>query len=215
VLDEETARTLSVSLTRERLSKYLHACRGNLVNAIALYETNSRLSAAFYIPLQSLEICLRNHLHLRLGAVYGPDWLTDPEAVPLGVHSRRMIYEAANDAGSDASGKIVAELKFAFWVGLLAPQYDATLWRRALHQAFRAQGGKARKPVHSRMNAIRRFRNRVAHHEPIFQNDLIRTHEEILEAIGWICPTTATWTRSNSAVSAVWGDRQALRNGRD
>jgi hypothetical protein len=41
---------------------------------------------------------------------------------------------------------------------------------------------------------IRRFRNRVAHHEPILSGDLPARHREIIETIGWMCPLTASWS---------------------
>jgi hypothetical protein len=198
MFDTKTADALCESLSRERLSKYLSVTEDRLSDAIALYEINTKLSAAFYVPLQSLEICLRNHLNRCMSSRYGENWLLDPISTPMSAHSREMLDLAIRESGSQSPGKVVAELKFAFWVGLLAQQYDATIWRQAAHHAFRAHGGKQRKPVHSRMNAIRRFRNRVAHHEPIFQADPLRTHGEILEAIGWMCPITAEWTRSNS-----------------
>ncbi len=203
--DEATNAALEVSISRERLGKYLAATAGDLNLAIGLYERNMRLSEAFYLPLQSLEICLRNHLNRHLCAGYGAAWLTDAASAPLDAHSRQMIDEARSETGSmsHVPGKIVAELKFAFWVGLLAPRYDATIWRGAAYRAFLAKGGQTRKTVHGRMNALRRFRNRVAHHEPVFEADPGRTHAEILEAIGWICARTQAWTKSESRVPEV------------
>jgi Abi-like protein len=202
--DARTNAALERSFSRERLGKYLTIAAGDLDRAIGLYEHNMRLSEAFYVPLQSLEVCLRNHLNNHLADRFGENWLTDPTAAPLEPFGRRLIAEAQNEiAGLAAPGKIVAEVKFAFWVGLVAQRYDATIWRFAAFRAFTARGGQKRKIVHGRLNAIRRFRNRVAHHEPIFQADPARMHNEILEAIGWICPQTEAWSRANSRVSDV------------
>ena len=47
--------------------------------------------------------------------------------------------------------------------------------------------------AHKLLNYLRNFRNRIAHHEPIFILDLCRDHETILEAAKWISPRTAPW----------------------
>lgn len=196
------------SLSTDRLGKYLASTGNDLDLAIGLYERNTRLAAAFYAPLQTLEICLRNHLNDHLTTTYGADWMTNGHP-PLNEWALREIRDAEKGLGSAkvpvTRGAILAELHFGFWISLLAPQYDESLWRKACHRAFRNNGkGLARKRVHSRFNAIRRFRNRVAHHEPIFHADLEQTHEEILEACGWICVYTAAWARHHSRFPENW-----------
>jgi hypothetical protein len=85
----------------------------------------------------------------------------------------------------------------------MGPRYDATLWRGALYKAFLAEGGKPRSIVHGRFNAIRRFRNRVAHHEPIFDRALLQIHDEIIGAIRWMCRETASWAAYHSRFEEV------------
>ena len=195
------------ALSADRLNKYLLAANSDLDAAIAIYEKNTRLAEAFYTPLQAMEICFRNHLDRQMASKYGADWLTSNVA-PLGKDARVSITKATADlqrSNSQATpGAIVAELSFGFWVALLAPRYDASLGRSALFKAF-AAGGKApkRQVVHGRMNALRRFRNRVAHHEPIFQLDLEATHDEILGAIRWMCVDTAAWAEHHSRFNDV------------
>ncbi|MBI5128010.1 MAG: Abi family protein [Rhodopseudomonas palustris] len=197
---------LERTLTRERLGKYLEAAGQDLDAAIGLYEKNTRLSEAFYSPLQCLEICLRNCLSRELSIRYGDEWFRN-RSVPLNTGSQQMIFDAIEELQRDRRevlpGKVIAELKFSFWVGLLGPQYDATLWRLCLYKAFLAGGGKPRRAVHSRFNALRRFRNRIAHHEPIFHRDTTATHAEIIEAIGWMCRHTAAWAEQQSRVPDV------------
>lgn len=203
--------SLEISLTRERLEKYLDENGQDLDASIELYEKNTRLSEAFYTPLQCVEICLRNKLNIELSATYGDLWYQNRNP-PLNDDSLRMIFEAKEEltkSGRVSPGRVVAELKFAFWVGLLGPKYDASLWRKCLHRAFPACGGRPRKTIHSRFNAIRRFRNRVAHHEPIFHLSPIIRHQEIIEAIGWMCRNTSAWALHHSRlpiVAAAVGD---------
>ena len=174
--------------------------------ALADYEKNTRLCEAFYSPLQGLEVALRNSVHSQMRNKWGPYWMNDG-GVQLGAAHQTMATECWTGLlkrhNSPTHDNVVAELRFAFWVGLLGPSYDATLWRQAVHKAFRASGSKKRSHIHSRFNAIRRFRNRVAHHEPIFHKNLRDRHDEILEAIGWICHDTRDWVSQNSRVIEV------------
>lgn len=152
---------------------------------------------------------MRNCLNSELANIYGEEWFRDPQ-VPLNNDSRRMIFDAVEELKRDrrdtSPGKVIAELKFSFWVGLLGPQYDATIWRKCLYKAFLAGGGKPRKTIHARFNAVRRFRNRIAHHEPIFHKPPISaTHTEIIESIGWMCKQTAAWAKHHSRFDDVNG----------
>jgi hypothetical protein len=201
-----TNAALERTVSRERLARYLDAAGHDLDTALGLYEMNTRLSESFYTPLQSVEICLRNCIHEQMVARYGGDWYRNGQ-VPLGDIARSMISDVVGQlimSGKDVfPGQVVAELKFAFWVGLLGPRYDATLWRTVLHRAFRVEGGRPRSVVHGRFNAIRRFRNRVAHHEPIFDRPLVQLHSEIIEAIRWMSRETANWAAYHSRFEHV------------
>lgn len=176
--------------------------------AISLYERNCRLSEAFYSPLQSMEVCLRNRLSAEMARTFGADWLRSG-ASPLDRDAVDNIARAIGALGRHpvTSGRIIAELNFGFWVGLLGPRYDGTLWRQCLHRVFRANGPKKRSIVHGRFNALRRFRNRIAHHEPIFHRPLPQLHDETIEAIGWMCADTSAWALHLSAFAKVYTDR--------
>lgn len=190
------------SLSKARLEKYLFDAGTDLDIALTLYERNARLSEAFYWTLQSVEVCLRNHVSEALRLSFGNEWLFGG-AAPFGPDALSEVRAASAKVGDEIEGKVVAELRFAFWVSLLARRYDATLWRRGLHAAFRQGRAQPRSVVHGRVNMIRRFRNRVAHHEPIYRLDLERIHTEIVECIGWMCPDTAAWTAHHSRLPAV------------
>jgi hypothetical protein len=196
--------SLERSISQERLGRYI-AEKGDLDQALALYERNTRLAEALHTSLQNLEICLRNTIHREMSTAYGADWLTNGDP-PLKKHSLDKIAEGQKQLATNAGnvGSLIAELKFAFWVGLLARQYDATLWRAALHACFPNARPRRRGIIYSRFNAIRRFRNRVAHHEPIYDK-CHQLHPEIIEAIGWMCADTQAWTSHNCRFLAVFG----------
>ncbi len=209
--NSDVNESLRNSLTEDRLGKYLSQSKQDLDFALKLYEHNTKLSEAFYTPLQSLEVCLRNSLHSKLTAKYGEYWHQAQKSgprPPFERNSREMIEHALSELKPDDQlrpGSVVAELKFAFWVGLCAKKYDKSLWRDCLFGAFLAKGGKKRGDVYARLNALRRFRNRVAHHEPILWHQLPapQLNQEIIEAIGWMCRHTSNWADSLSRVSEV------------
>ena len=68
-----TNRALEVSISKDRLGKYLAAAGGDRDRALTLYERNMHISEAFYSPLQCMEICLRNRMCLNLQSEYGAD----------------------------------------------------------------------------------------------------------------------------------------------
>jgi hypothetical protein len=202
-------QSLLKSISGQRLSTYLAETGGDLDAALTLYEWNVRLAESLYGPLQCLEISLRNALNDQLQLSYGPDWM-DRGASLLNPYATDSIREARSDRSRCAPGELVADLKFSFWISLLGPAYDSTLWRRALHRCFRGERGLRRADIHARLNAIRRFRNRVAHHEPVFAK-ASQMHGEIIQAIGWMCRHTGDWAHHQSRFGVVYaqGPRRA------
>jgi hypothetical protein len=54
--------------------------------------------------------------------------------------------------------------------------------------------------IAGRLERIRHLRNRIAHHEPILHYSVESEFNEILEAIGWVCPVTVAWVESTSTL---------------
>ena len=109
------------------------------------------------------------------------------------------------------SGRVVAQLSLGFWVGLLGTghNYEMSLWRPALRHAFSGKAGP-RKQLHIDFDRLRTFRNRIAHHEPIFHRHLAADHMHIVRLIRLISPVTAEWVMENSRVEAVLAVRPVL-----
>ena len=207
---------LERSLSRKRLGTYLDATGGDREGAIKLYAWSTAVSAAFYGPLQGLEVALRNAIHRRLAERYGEAWYDNPDAaLDRGAVERiaSARTELARDGHGDAPPRIVAVLSFGFWVSLLGPggrmgggrkaNYEMTLWRPALRRAFAHRATLTRKEAHRPLNGLRTLRNRIAHHEPVFARDLARDHQRIVEVLGWMTPGTRRWVEHHSHVPAV------------
>ena len=200
IYSQESYTELTKFLTHERLTAYLIATRGDDRLAISLYERNTRMSEHLYGVLQACEVALRNSIHLNLSIGFGrTDWY---DCIKFGHRELLMIGEAKLNVqkfkAKVTPGQIVAVLTMGFWNRLLAPEYEKSLWVPHLHKAFPHYRKPDRVLIFARLEDIRRLRNRVAHHEPIFKKDQMREYAKVLEAIGWICPSTAAWVDSIS-----------------
>jgi hypothetical protein len=196
----ERLAALERSLTRERLTYYLSECGDDVETALRMYELNTRLSAAFYGPVQGLEVLVRNAMNIELRATFGENW-HDLSVIRLQATQADEVARAVRELETDppTNGAVVAELPFAFWVGLLGPKNENEIWRKALYRSFpNRPKGTERKIIQNALNSIRRLRNRIAHHEKILHRDLAADHATILEIAGWCCRETRDWIASLS-----------------
>jgi hypothetical protein len=201
-------RRLVKFISADRFATYESAIGGDVDLALRLYAWNIAVSSAFLGPLQVLEVALRNALHDALVAHFRRDDWWNARALTLTVVHRQAVEDAyirlENARKPPTSGRVVAELSLGFWVGLLGAgrNYEMTLWRPALRRVFHGKTG-TRKHLHMDFDRLRTFRNRIAHHEPIFQRHLAADHMHIVRLIRLICPVTADWVSINSRVSKV------------
>lgn len=69
----ENKKNLIEALSGERLSTYLNENDNNLEKALGLYIKNIEISSAFLIPLQVLEVTIRNSLNVTIKNHYDTD----------------------------------------------------------------------------------------------------------------------------------------------
>ena len=206
-LSNEDIRAIERSLSPERLSSYLPLANGDRPKALFLYQHNTALSEALYTPLQGLEVGLRNACDIQLVKLLGESWYDNRHGIfqhPLTEMIERAGRSLVSDGKNISGGRMVSELSFGFWVAILAPRYENHLWRPALRKAFpNRPRGIERRDIHKSVNALRRLRNRVAHHEPILHRDLGHDHHQIIQLLRWTCETTATWIADQSRFPKV------------
>ena len=68
---------VEVALSPKRLITYVMAASGDRKIALQLHAWNTAVSAAFYGPLQGLELTLRNAMNRQLVRKYGEEWYDD------------------------------------------------------------------------------------------------------------------------------------------
>jgi hypothetical protein len=189
------------SVSRPRFRRYLRDYPDSL-DAIAVYLWNVSLCSALYPSLQCAEITYRNALNDALRAQTGTqNWFDDPHL--LLPNERRKVQNAktelTNQGRSTDSGRVVAELTFGFWVSLYSSPYIATVVHPTLKTVFPNTPKHLRSQRHivDRLQEIRKLRNRISHHEPIWhwvkpvpgspqRVALITQYEDMLALTDWI-----------------------------
>ena len=202
---------IRAGLSMARFEPYLRQTNGDLPAAIALYWWNVSVSAAFYAPLHILEVTLRNSLHEQLIThFHRADWWDEPAL--LRRIGRQMVkdarYKLEKRGRAASADDVVAELPLGFWVSLVSSAYDRNLWVPYLHRAFPNYDGP-RAPLHTELDTIRMFRNRVMHHEPIHRRDLEADHQLILRVLGYLSTEMVEQLKPYDRVPSVLGQRPA------
>ena len=204
--------------------------------AVALYEFNSELSAAAWSTVADVEVVLRNALAGAIAAQHSAHrstsssrWYDDPSWFPTGqwftdktLKAIKQAMRRAKDPGPSSSsrpgeGRVIAEFNLGFWRYLLIARYEHSLWNPAIRARFPAlshlSGADSRKAVHARVERLNYLRNRIAHHEPIYEPfhvpghtaplDSIVVLREAIELVNWNNSDAATWIDGRATFGAV------------
>lgn len=200
-------------LSQQRFQRYLEARHDDVDAALRLYQWNLEISGEFLKILHLCEISLRNGVADAISAVHGEEWpwvqgfrisLLSPSR---GYSPRRDLETVSNY--HQTSGKIIAELKFAFWEKMLNANQQSRLWDTQLsthfpHLDFTIGAEHARDTLRQKVYSVRALRNRIAHHEPIFYRPALRDDFlNILYVIEARCPISANWIGEIQNVSEM------------
>lgn len=185
------------ALSTERFGTYLSACNNDISRACQLYRWNTVVSGAFMPWLSIVEIILRNRIHLVLSRIHGNGWpwcigfeRTLPQNMgarsfdPLGILQKNRNKHQR----SRQTSKVIANLNFAFWHHLLKQNYTGPIWNNNLYIAFPNLSTNQNvsvllRSLQNKIENIRELRNRIAHHEPIFQRNLVDDYASIIQFV--------------------------------
>lgn len=204
------------AISPARFSTYLRATTGDIVKALELYAWNARMAAALMIPTHFAEVTCRNAVSDALTAVYGANWPWSSAFERSLPSPGRGAYDPRYDLQSTrarhgTTGQVIADLKFVFWQKMFTRRHDQRLWVPHIATIFPNASAIAPNQLRLRvaddLDAIRRLRNRVAHHEPIFVRPLATDLAKMLDLIEIRCVTTAAWVRALEDATSVIADR--------
>ncbi len=167
------------TMSTERMSRYLTACRGDTRKAMTLYRLNLRLSEELFTVIGCFEVALRNSIDRHYLSSLGNDWLKQ-SAIAGGIFDNprsKVAADTINDLVNKLNNyyshsKLVSELGFGFWRYLFSPfQFRAA--GQSLIAIFPSRPFSTPTVqynasfVFNELACINKLRNRLAHHEPV------------------------------------------------
>lgn len=210
--EQAIERALSVP----RIATYQAATTGTppLEAALKLYAWNAQVSAALLNPLHCCEVVVRNAVSEALELVYGANWPWD-NTFYLSLANPRMPafnprYELDRVRNTHhTTGKVIADLKFAFWQSMFTGRFDGRLWIPHLHAVLPNLSTAhtvqvLRRTIHDDLERLRKLRNRIAHHEPIFNRSLAVDLQTVENLVSYRCTVTAAWMMANQTVAPMF-----------
>lgn len=211
-----------------RFNKYVEECHGNRSLALLLYEWNILLGQTLMRDIARFEIALRNTYDQTIDRLWlgQSHWFLDPESpavtpiwrvktdrnglkrgTDVNYLNRRAVDRAISKCGgvSATPGKVIAELSFGFWRSLTTASHEKSVWVPYLHHAYNQ--GANRAEMDRIVGNINTMRNRIAHHEPLFnqKSDMTpaKIHEGLLLLLAHIGPQVVNHVASSSQVQTV------------
>lgn len=176
----------------------LHAYKYNNVDPISLYKWNIALSEALYPLLNTIEIALRNRLHMGIAEVVNDEhWLLNRNQKIISLLHNHWIIKIDSNIKELTiknkldEGHLIAELPFGFWTVLLSKKFEHKqfLWPHLKKHVFPFSHGTKINIIRDQFDNIRRLRNRIFHYEAIWHwQDLQTHHDVIIRALEWLNP---------------------------
>lgn len=204
------------SFSPERLSTYLSACCGDVDKAMELYLWNMYVAGLFMPLLNLVEVILRNRISLVLEKMYGKEWAWNqhvknmlPPLKSFNPRQELLDLISKQQDNNKLISKIIANSKFAFWQHLLTSRYQNIIWDSHIKLAFPYLDKNVDKDVHrealyQQIDQIRNLRNRIAHHEPIFNRNLIDDYQTIRNFLATCqSPDFLAWLDSHQTMSLI------------
>ncbi len=157
-----------------RLSRDLNACQGDKEKALTLYRCNIKLCQKFYGILSVLEIVLRNAIdgHYKQFFVDN-DWIRTQichggmlDNCPQIDDIRGLISKIEKNERY-THDRLVSSVSFGFWTYLFNKQPFRKGGLTLLAILPNRTKGLGQKAIYKELMEIKKFRNRIAHYEPI------------------------------------------------
>ena len=213
-LTQDELNQLPDVISAPRFASHLRACGNSCEAALKLYRWNLEVSAAFMGPLHLCEIAARNGIADAIATVHGTDWPRTGgfiRSLPEGqghrdYNAKRDLQERARH--SSTAGQVIVDLKFIFWERMLASGFQRSIWRHHFRTVFPGYDktlsvSDARVACRDDLKDVRLFRNRIAHHEPVFTRDLQGDLERISRIVRWRNPVAAAWLTKIETVTPL------------
>ena len=157
-----------------RLNKYLTSCNGNTTKALTLYRHNVKLCQKFYCVLNIFEVVLRNAINEHYKTYFADqDWIRH-QLQPGGMlefHPQKATVQKTiadlDHAGKYTNDRVVSSVTLGFWTYMYNKK-PFRLGGQSILRVFPAKTtGLGQRAIYNELQAIKDFRNKIAHHEAI------------------------------------------------
>lgn len=206
--------------SKTRVNRYYHAANYSKRKTISLYKHNLLIAQAIHPVLGVFEVVLRNSIDATLCEYFQDEnwiinqkdgFMSNSHLLFMGKQSqelkrndflKREVLKAEQklkmkylktSSISITSGNIIAEQSFSFWTNFFEAHHFKILKGKPIQIFSNLPRGVGRKEIFQKLNAIRQFRNRINHNEPIcfvdnkFSYSEIRIiHQSIYELLKYI-----------------------------
>lgn len=200
---------LTENLSNERLQRYSTAAVHSGVAREDIYLWNCDLSEAFHFSMHIAEITCRNSIHSAL-LFKGDRWFEDPMFYKiLGPHRSKDLDIAIQDETErhgDAmdANHLVSSLSFGFWEDLTTKRFARYLFPKGFQKNFKHAPWDAKlDDLHTLIESVRRWRNRIAHHNALFDKKPSSKYQDALKLISWSSPKMEAWVSARSRVNQI------------
>ena len=168
-------------LSSSKLKPYLDIEKDQ-EKAIKLFVYNLKLSSELYKLIHVFELSTRNIFDIFLSKRYDRNWINRNDLLTgNNGKNNKLIIDISNAKNNCKNKKnkddIISNLSLGFWVNLLSSSNNDKIWQPSIRKMF---FGYNRNEIHDIFMNIKDIRNRIAHHETIFNKKIDKTKNNIL-----------------------------------
>ncbi|MBF0167280.1 MAG: Abi family protein [Alphaproteobacteria bacterium] len=184
-------RNVENALSPGRLSRYMHEARQDPHTALRLYLWNVRLCESAYLACQVAEVSYRNAVHQVLRTRYPGWWVDRNRFIPqlpkrLRDELDRVVKDVIKNHSADPEDYVVSGLSLGFWLHMTSKSFRKNLFVSASPLLCRSlPAGLGVDDVYDAVDKLRNFRNRIAHHKPIFDRNPDSHVRRAKEIVSW------------------------------
>ena len=202
-------------ISEKRFAPFLQRAGGDRALATQLYLWHAQVAGASLTTLHHFEVTLRNAIDRQLGSgqpqkPVAETWLLDlatlsPQAI---AKVKDILRRLDREHYTRERARVVAGLPFSFWKGLFARRYE-TLWRTRLRHAF--PGAGLRREILQPLTNLHLWRNRIAHHDSLLDQNLQHRLDEMIIVAHAIDPACAAWLTAHTPLIVLLKQRPAAK----